>query len=143
LVPLQFAQNDERFSQFKRRLTPVDAKDADGIIDDLLVSYNNGMVDTSEEEDAIAEAKRLQKMVMLYEIHDRINQRRIVFANDIEEPIEDIEHPFLARGPVEEACQNLTGQQGRENCQPALARLVGQPSGWQCAVGQRPRHGFA
>ena len=123
LVPLQFAQNDERFSQFKRRLTPVDAKDADGIIDDLLVSYNNGMVDTSEEEDAIAEAKRLQKMVMLYEIHDRINQRRIVFANDIEEPIEDIEHPFLARTPITQP----------DPFDPAAELMTGEfsePQGW-------------
>ena len=100
LVPLQFAQGDERFAQFRRRLTPVDADDGDSTLDNMLVNYSNGMVDTSEEEDAISEAKRLQKMVLLYEIHDRINKKRIVFANDIEEPIEEVEHPFLARTPI-------------------------------------------
>jgi len=100
LVPLKFAQEDERFQQFRRQLTPVAASDGDSTLDNVLVNYSNGMVDTSEEEDAIAEAKRLQKMVLLYEIHDRVNKKRIVFANDIEQPIEEIEHPFLARTPI-------------------------------------------
>ena len=123
LVPLQFAQKDERFAQYRRRLTPVDSKDSDGTMDDLLISYNNGMVDTSEEEDAIAEAKRLQKMVMLYEIHDRVNKKRIVFANDIEEPIEEIEHPFLARTPITQP----------DPFNPSAELLTGEfsaPQGW-------------
>jgi len=100
LVPLQFARADERFARHRRRLQPVDSKQADGFFDDMLVNYENGSSDSSEEESAVSEAKRLQKMVLLYEIHDRANKRRIVFANDVEEPIEDIEHPFLAREPV-------------------------------------------
>jgi hypothetical protein len=123
LVPIQFARADERFAQFKRRLTPVDAADSDSALGDMLVNYNNGMVDTSEEEDAISEAKRLQKMVLLYEIHDRVNKKRIVFANDVEEPIEDVEHPFLARTPI-------TQPDPFSPSQELLTGEFSEPEGW-------------
>ena len=37
---------------------------------------------------------------MLYEIHDRVHRKRIVFADGVEQPIEDIPHPFLEQEPV-------------------------------------------
>lgn len=92
LVPLEFVKADPRFSKFKRQFKPVDTSTPS--LGDMLTDVHNGLVDSDEEDDAIKEAKRLSEMVLLHEIHDRIHRRRIVFANDIEEPVEDIDHPF-------------------------------------------------
>lgn len=116
LVPIEFVKKDERFNKHKRQFVPIDSKSSDSALDDILVDFENGAADTSEEEDAIKEAKRLQKMVMLFEVHDRVKRRRYVFANDIEEPIEDIEHPFLSKAavtqpdPFDPSVQLMTGQ---------------------------------
>jgi len=128
LVPLDFAKGDPRFKSHKRQFVAIDSKDSDTALDDILVNFENGQPDSSQEEDAIKEAKRLQKMVLLYEVHDRVKRRRYVFANDIDGPIEDIEHPFLAReaitrpDPFNPAAQLLTGQ-------------FGQPEGWLTTEG--------
>lgn len=52
--------------------------------------------DDGEMREVLAEAHRLAGTVKLYEVHDRTNQKRICFVEGIEQPIEDIEHPFLA-----------------------------------------------
>ena len=122
LVPLEFAKADERFSSAKRQFVPVDDKGSGSMIDDMFTDYQNGQQETNEEDDAIKEMKRLQKMVLLYEIHDRIHKKRIVFANDIEQPVEDIEHPFLARDPITTTDQ-FTGEE-------LLTGEFGTPKGW-------------
>lgn len=98
LVPLEFVKADPRFAKFKRQFKAADSPSSG--ISDALTDIHNGLVDSSEEEDAIREAKRLSEMVLLHEIHDRIHRKRIVFANDIESPVEEIDHPFAEKTPI-------------------------------------------
>lgn len=129
LVPLKYAQDDPRFRKFRRRLKPYgDGKEDSVFGDGMLVDFENGKADTSEEEDAIKEAKKLQKVVLLYEIHDRINRKRYVFANDIEEPIEEVDHPYLARDPVTRPDPFNQGQQ-------LMTGEFGDPQGWLTTEG--------
>jgi hypothetical protein len=39
-------------------------------------------------------------MVLLTEIHDRIHGKRITLAKGIDEPVEEVDHPFLEMDPV-------------------------------------------
>lgn len=127
LVPLDFARNDPRFANHKRQFVALDERTGTGL-DDILMDFENGMPDTSEEEDAIKEAKRLQKMVLLYEIHDRVKKRRYVFANDIEDPVEDMEHPFLKR-------EAITQPDRFDPQQQLLTGEFGAPEGWLTTTG--------
>lgn len=128
LVPLDFARNDPRFANHKRQFVALDDKGADTGMDDILMDFENGMPDTSEEEDAVKEAKRLQKVVLLYEIHDRVKKRRYVFANDIEDPVEDIEHPFLKREAITQPDRFNPAQQ-------LMTGEFGAPEGWLTTTG--------
>ncbi|HCR17480.1 MAG TPA: hypothetical protein DIU35_08355 [Candidatus Latescibacteria bacterium] len=108
LVPLEFVKADPRFSKFKRQFKALGGSDP--AITDMLTDIHNGLIESNVEEDAIKEAKRLSQMVCLHEIHDRIHRKRIVFANDIEDPVEDIQHPF-AEVEAQTASDPLTGQE--------------------------------
>ena len=108
LVPLEFVKADARFSKFKRQFRAVDTSGP--TIDDMLTDIHNGLVDSNEEEDAVKEAKRLSEMVLLHEIHDRVHRKRIVFANDIEDPVEEIEHPF-AEAEAQTQTDPLSGEE--------------------------------
>ena len=108
LVPLEFVKNDPRFSKFKRQFKPVDSSTPS--VEHMLTDIHNGLIESNEEDDAIKEAKRLSGMVLLHEIHDRIHRKRIVFANDIDDPVEDVDHPF-AEVEAETTTDPVTGEE--------------------------------
>jgi hypothetical protein len=96
VVPLEFAQRDSRFAQWRNHLKPMMPEDEDNML---------GLMDeqkTPEQEGETARRKSLEqsKSVLLWEVHDRMHRRRLVFADGIDQPIEDIPHPFLKSEPV-------------------------------------------
>lgn len=95
LVPLEFAKKDERFARFKNKLKPITNEDRDEYLNNLQESPMS-----ESEGEAYFEAQENGEMVLLTEIHDRIHGKRIVFARGIDEPIEEIDHPFLEMDPV-------------------------------------------
>ena len=94
LVPLEFAKKDKRFAEFKHRLKPLTHDESD----DLLDNMQGDMVE--DTDGLLQEAKTNGEMVLLTEVHDRIHGKRITFAKGIDEPIEDIDHPFLEMDPI-------------------------------------------
>ena len=93
IVPLEYVQQDERFSN-RRQIQPIDEEDT---TDTLLSEVESG---AGEEADAVKDAKAQGKMAVLYEVHDRMHRKRITFAESVREPIEEIDHPMLAMRPV-------------------------------------------
>jgi len=124
-VPLEFAKKDPRFSKFKNQLVPISKTANDGFgnsISDIYANHEHG--DTSTGNDtAISGARSLEKMVLLYEIHDRVHRRRIVFANDIQQPIEDIPDPMLRHDPITQV-NPLTGEPVTVASEPTNSYLV-------------------
>jgi hypothetical protein len=97
LVPLEFARKDRRFEKFKNQFKPISKQRLDDFNDTLF--SEDGFNDEADGS-YVNTARNLTEMVMLYEIHDRTHRRRIVFANDIEEPVEDVPHPMLRHKPI-------------------------------------------
>jgi hypothetical protein len=105
LVPLEFAKKDDRFayrSEMKAYNGPDKEKLIDTMTDTLLDDENVSLAWDESEKQYLAEAMQLDEYVLLHEIHDRVHRKRIVFCNDIEQPVEDVEHPFSFRQPIEE-----------------------------------------
>lgn len=100
LVPLEFAKKDERFAH-RSDMKPYNGPDKERLLD-TYTDAGEGQQTTwgEEEKQHLAEALQLDEYVLLHEIHDRVHRRRIVFANDIEQPIEDVEHPFSYKQPI-------------------------------------------
>lgn len=94
IVPLEYVQNDERFSNRRQ----IQAIDDESNTDTIL--YDTEGAETNEEASAVTEAKEQGKMAVLYEIHDRMHRKRITFAESVREPIEEIDHPMLAMRPI-------------------------------------------
>ena len=97
LVPLEFVKEDQRFVN-RRQIQPMSDEDSrsDGFITDFEDQAH------SDEQDAITASKESGKMVLLYEIHDRMHKKRITFADGVKEPIEEVDHPMLAMEAVTE-----------------------------------------
>jgi len=96
LVPLEFVRNDDRF--VNRRQIQAITSDPDDT--ESLYDITQGSEADAEEQESINQAKEIGEYALLYEVHDRIHRRRIVFAEGVEQPIEDIAHPFLEQEPV-------------------------------------------
>ena len=96
LVPLEFVRKDERFVN-RRQVTAINAAASS---DETLYDLEEQEYSSQDEENAIQTAKDLGDYALLYEIHDRVHRKRIVFAEGVEQPIEDIDHPFLEQEPV-------------------------------------------
>jgi hypothetical protein len=95
LVPLEFVKKDERFKAHWHRIKPISHEEKDSFLTDM-----EGGEDSTTEQGLLNEAKANGQMVLLREVHDRIHGKRITFAYGIDEPIEDIDHPFLEMDPV-------------------------------------------
>ena len=96
LVPLEFVKKDERFVN-RRQVTAINSA-ADS--EETLYDIEDREYASQDEENAVQQAKDLGDYALLYEVHDRVHRRRIVFAEGVEQPIEDIPHPFLEQEPV-------------------------------------------
>lgn len=96
IVPIEFVKSDARFEKFKNQFKPLSQKNPEFQDSFLTNLYNDGDSGDEGSDDRIKSKQRdLTKMVMLYEVHDRVHRKRIVFANGIEQPVEDIPHPML------------------------------------------------
>jgi hypothetical protein len=96
LVPLEFVRNDDRFVN-RRQIQAITNREDE--TDSLYEMQDTNYTD-NDEENATTQAKELGEFALLYEIHDRVHRKRIVFADGVEQPIEDIPHPFLEQEPV-------------------------------------------
>jgi hypothetical protein len=90
IVPLEFVRKDPRFDRFKNKIKPIVREDRDEMLNNLQESPM-----TQDEREAYTEAQENGEMVMLTEVHDRIHGKRVTFARGIDEPVEEIDHPFL------------------------------------------------
>jgi hypothetical protein len=100
LVPLEFAKKDERYA-YRSQMKPYNGPDKDRLVDtytDTIEGMDQAW-DEAEKE-YLAEALKLDEYVLLHEVHDRVHRKRIVFCNDIEQPVEDVEHPFAFKQPI-------------------------------------------
>lgn len=128
--PLEFVLEDARFKGFlskkdRDKLKPTTMADKDGMLQLLAPA---SMAD--EEKQAFLGAIENGEMVLLYEIHDRLHKRRIVFAEGLDEPIEDIDHPF-ARVEFQQKTSLFSGPMVDEDGQPVLDLENGEPAaGW-------------
>jgi hypothetical protein len=97
LVPLEFVKEDQRFVN-RRQIQPMSDEDSGG--GGFITDFEDQA--HSDEADAITASKESGKMVLLYEIHDRMHKKRITFADGVKEPIEEVDHPMLAMEAVTE-----------------------------------------
>ena len=124
MVPLEFVKSDPRFENFKNQFRPLSQKNPE--FDDTFLTniYADGEnTDESSDEHVKHKQRELSKNVLLYEIHDRVHRRRIVFANGIEEPVEDIPHPMLKVDRVTQQ-DPMTGQERTIRVVPKKSYLL-------------------
>jgi len=118
LVPLEFVRKDPRFDKFKNQFKPLSKNQSEEFNESLF-----GGDDQFEDDKHIATSKNIHQMVCLYEIHDRTHRKRIVFANDIEQPVEDVPHPLLRHDPVTDT-DPMTGKEVTIAAKPTNSFLV-------------------
>jgi hypothetical protein len=125
LVPYEFVQQDERFTKkFRNEIKPLSKEnDDDGMLADMLEN------DVEEESQAVEESKTDGKFVILREFHDRIHQKRLTFGEGVQQPGENIDHPFLS-GQSEVSRDPISGEE----------KLTGRftPSGGYLVLGGFP-----
>ena len=95
MVPLEFAKKDERFVH-RNRMRPFEGEKKQDHLKQMTerISQSNN----DEEKERLREILELGEYVLLHEIHDRIHRKQITFANDVEEPVEDVDHPYAFKG---------------------------------------------
>jgi hypothetical protein len=98
LVPLEFAKQDERFVH-RSKMKPYGGPDKDQLIA-TFADEETPKTWTQEEEELMRETLDIGEFVLLHEVHDRIHRKRITFANEVEQPVEDIDHPFAFSQPI-------------------------------------------
>ena len=125
LVPNEFVQKDKRFKH-KNEIKPLTTEDLDGMLSDWEDSNGD---DGDEQQQMIERAKQEGGYVQLREVHDRLHKKRITFAQGVEQPIEEIPHPFLA-GESQIAIDPIDGEE----------RVTGQfqPTGGYLVSGGTP-----
>lgn len=102
LVPLEFAKKDNRFA-YRNEMKPYNGPDKQKLVDTYTDSMGDGEGEKTwdeAEKEYLAEALQLDEYVLLHEIHDRVHRKRITFCNDIEQPVEDVDHPFAYKAPI-------------------------------------------
>lgn len=86
---------DKRFDGFHAQLAGLKKKAGITSGDLFKPVDDNEFGEDEVEQQTMAEAFRLSNMRRMYEVHDRLGQRRITFIDGIEQPIEEKEHPLL------------------------------------------------
>ena len=89
-VPLKFLKDDPEIQQKKQlKATSV------GSDDELAFGEVMGVQTDTEEMQALKESVDNGDFVLVDRIHDRINRKLIMFADNVDEPILEKEHPFV------------------------------------------------
>ena len=125
LAPYEFVMEDERFRDLKAshrdQIMPLTGPEAgERILDDI---QQTNLAADEEEIQAMRDARIAGKFVMLHEIHDRMHKRQITFASGVEQPLEDVEHPFLA-GTTHTEPDPFTGEERVTGFTPTEGYLV-------------------
>ena len=89
-VPLRFLKDDPEI-QNKKQLSATSVGDED----DLAFGEVMGAQADTEEMAALKDAVSNGDFVLVDRIHDRMNRKLIMFAEGVEEPILEREHPFI------------------------------------------------
>tara|TARA_R100000808_G_scaffold7522_1_gene22032 strand:+ start:3737 stop:5860 length:2124 start_codon:yes stop_codon:yes gene_type:complete len=92
-MPLKFLRDDPNV-QHKRQLSATAAGNS---ADDLMFGEVMGAQSDTEERQALKESIDNGEFVLVDRIHDRIGRRLIMFADGVEDPILEQEHPFIKR----------------------------------------------
>ena len=95
MVPLEFAKKDERFVN-RNQMKAFKGEKKDEYLRTMTEQLNGARTD--DEKQRLGEILDLGEYVLLHEIHDRIHRRQYTFANDVEQPVEDVEHPYAFSG---------------------------------------------
>jgi len=119
LVPYEMAKADERFAN-RKKLTPLSDEDA---TDSQMLDMSQETELNDEERKGMQMSKDNGKFVELYEIHDRMHKKLIVFAKGVEEPLLEEPHPFLA-GRTETEQDPFTGETRISGFTPTGGYLV-------------------
>ena len=90
-VPLKFLKDDPEI-QHKRQLKRSSVGDEDELAFGEVMGSQGG---DSEELQALKESVDNGEFVLVDRIHDRINRKLIMFADNVEEPILERDHPFI------------------------------------------------
>jgi hypothetical protein len=90
-VPMEYVEADKRWdAKARKELKPY----RPDMGKDSILQSTEPARDGDEEQEAFKKALEAGQMVLLYEIHDRLHRRRITLAEGLDQPLEDIEHPF-------------------------------------------------
>lgn len=122
LAPLEFVMEDVRFQDSKERgkIKPLSDEEAQ---EQILEDIQQAPVADEEERQAMKDARLEGKFVVLNEIHDRMHKRMYTFAEGVEQPIEDVEHPLLA-GTTQTEPDPFTGEERIVNFSATEGYLV-------------------
>jgi hypothetical protein len=125
LVPLEFVKKDKRFKGKVKEVKPITTED----LDEMLSDWEDTDDDPDGQRQLIERAKQEGEYVQLREVHDRLHKKRYTFAQGVEQPIEEIPHPFLA-GETTVRLDPITGDE----------RVTGQfkPTGGYLVAGGTP-----
>lgn len=92
-VPWKFVKEDIRYD------LPEGFDGPESLGADDHIGLGADLYENSAEEDIIRKVKSDKKTVKLYEIHNRMDGRLHTFLEDLEDPIEDVVHPFRNAAP--------------------------------------------
>jgi len=125
-VPLKQLKDDDNISH-RREIKATSVNDKD----DLVFGEPQRERSETDEQKAVRESVDNGDFVLVDRIHDRMNRRQIMFADGVEEPIQDIEHPF-AKMHFDQRVDILGAPMFAEDGEtPVLDLENGQPAaGW-------------
>jgi hypothetical protein len=89
-IPLKSLKDDDNIRNKNQLKATTVGRD-----EDMAFGSTQGSGEGDEEEmRALRTSVENDDMVLVDRIHDRVNRRLIMFADGVEEPIQDVEHPF-------------------------------------------------
>ena len=104
-VPMEFVMADKRI-QHKNKIKPVTEEDSEHL---MLADWEEGEEDEDVEAKAMQDLGVIGEYVILRQVHDRVHKKQMLFANGVDEPVDEIDHPFLA-GETRLEPDPLTGE---------------------------------
>ena len=119
LVPYEMAKADERFAN-RKQLTPLSDEEVE---EHQMLDMTQETELEDEERNGMQMSKDNGKFVELYEVHDRIHKKLIIFAKGVEQPLLEEPHPFLAGRTTLES-DPFTGEQRMAGFEPTGGYLV-------------------
>ncbi len=134
-APLEFIMRDERYNKEKENIKVPEAESDDDLMTEVPLSG------ADKDEEHLRNMRANGKLIALDEWHDRLHYKRITFAEGVESPIEEVDHPFRKMEPTYEQ-DPIDGRRILSNLTPSTGYILDQGFQYIDLRMDRDLHGF-